>query len=83
MNQAENTLAVLLKGDADYELLRIALLKRIQKDPQKDVFVNLLIWQFLQQKDFDQALNQELALSRRTNDDGSDVYELCRVLVAN
>jgi tetratricopeptide (TPR) repeat protein len=64
-------------------MLRIALLKRIQKDPQQTIFVNLLTWQFLQQKDFDQALNQALALSRRTDNDGSDIYELCRTLVFN
>jgi tetratricopeptide (TPR) repeat protein len=83
LNQAENALATLYEGDADYDMLRIALLKRIQKDPQQTIFVNLLTWQFLQQKDFDQALNQALALSRRTDNDGSDIYELCRTLVFN
>lgn len=83
LNQAENALSTLYEGDADYDMLRIALLKRIQKDPQQTIFVNLLTWQFLQQKDFDQALNQALALSRRTDNDGSDIYELCRTLVFN
>jgi tetratricopeptide (TPR) repeat protein len=83
LSQAENALATLYEGDADYDMLRIALLKRIQKDPQQTIFVNLLTWQFLQQKDFDQALNQALALSRRTDNDGSDIFELCRTLVFN
>jgi tetratricopeptide (TPR) repeat protein len=83
LSQAENALSTLYEGDADYDMLRIALLKRIQKDPQQTIFVNLLTWQFLQQKDFDQALNQALALSRRTDNDGSDIYELCRTLVFN
>ncbi|MGF7082268.1 tetratricopeptide repeat protein [Mucilaginibacter sp. UYCu711] len=83
LSQAENVLSTLYDGDADYDMLRIALLKRIQKDPQQTIFVNLLTWQFLQQKDFDQALNQALALSRRTDNDGSDIYELCRTLVFN
>jgi tetratricopeptide (TPR) repeat protein len=83
LSQAQNALATLYEGDADYDMLRVALLKRIQKDPQQTIFVNLLTWQFLQQKDFDQALNQTLALSRRTNNDGSDVYDLCRTLVFN
>jgi tetratricopeptide (TPR) repeat protein len=59
------------------------LLKRIQKDPQQLIYVNMLTWQYLQQKDFDQALNQALALSRRQNDDGSNIYELCTTLVSN
>ncbi|MDB5155951.1 MAG: tetratricopeptide repeat protein [Mucilaginibacter sp.] len=83
MNQAENAFSTLFEGDTDYDMLRVALLKRIQKDPQQIVYVNLLTWQFLQQKDFDQALNQALALNRRTNNDGSDIFELCHTLVSD
>ena len=83
INQAENVFATLYDGAVDYEMLRTALLKRIQKNPQQTVYVNLLIWQFLQQKDFDQALNQALALSRRTNDDGANIFELCSTFIYN
>lgn len=83
VSQAENTLATLFDGDADYEKLRIALLQKIQKAPQQTVYIKLLTWQFMQQKEYDQALNQVLALSRRTNDDGSDVFELAGTLVVN
>ncbi|MES2060279.1 MAG: tetratricopeptide repeat protein [Bacteroidota bacterium] len=83
LSQAESTLATIYEGPADYDMLKVSLLKRIQKDPQQIVYPNLLTWQFLQQKEFDMALNQALALSRRQNDDGSNVFELCRTLVAN
>lgn len=83
INQAENTLSSLYEGAADYDLLKQALLKKIQKDPQQTLYTELLTWQYLQQKEFDQALNQALALSRRQNDDGSPVYELCGTFVAN
>ncbi len=83
LNQAENALSGIYEGPADYDILRIALLKRIQKDPQQTIYVQLLTWQFLQQKQFDQALNQEIAMSRRQNDDGSNVFELCRTLNSN
>ncbi|MDB4922305.1 tetratricopeptide repeat protein [Mucilaginibacter sp.] len=83
ITQAENTLSALFEGPADYDLLKAALLKRIQKDPQQTLYPELLTWQFLQQKQFDQALNQALALSRRQNDDGSNIFELCRTLTAN
>jgi hypothetical protein len=63
-------------------MLKTALLKRIQKDPQQIVYPNLLTWQYLQQKEFDMALNQALALSRRQNDDGTSVFELCNTLVS-
>ncbi|HWZ34754.1 MAG TPA: tetratricopeptide repeat protein [Mucilaginibacter sp.] len=83
VNQAENAFATLFENGADYEILRVALLKHIQKDPQQTVYVDLLVWQFLQQKDFDQALNQAIALNRRVNGDGSDIYQLCSTLIFN
>ena len=64
-------------------MLKVALFKRIQKDPQQTIYVDLLTWQFLQQKEFDQALNQALALSRRQNDDGNSIFELCQTLISN
>jgi len=83
ITQAENTLATLYDGEADYDILRIALLKHLQKDPQQIVYSSLLTWQYLQQKEYDQALNQALALSRRLNDKGNDIYELSQTLAAN
>ncbi|GAB3919976.1 tetratricopeptide repeat protein [Mucilaginibacter myungsuensis] len=80
---AQNTMGAVLSEPTDYELLRTELLKRIQADPQTTVYVELLIWQFMQQKEYDQALNQALALSRRKNDDGSSIFELCQTLVSN
>jgi len=83
LSQAENALAGLYEGPADYDMLRVALLKRIQKDPQQTLYPEMLTWQYLQQKEFDQALNQSLALSRRQNDDGSSIFELCSTLVSD
>jgi tetratricopeptide (TPR) repeat protein len=83
LNPAENTMSSLFEGPADYDMLKSALYKRLQKAPDQTTYVNLLIWQFLQQKDFDQALNQALALNRRTNDDGGSIFDLCRTLLNN
>lgn len=80
LSQAENTMANLFNSPADYDILKFALLKRIQKDPQQLIYPELLTWQYLQQKDFGQALNQAIALNRRQNDNGSGVYELCGTL---
>jgi tetratricopeptide (TPR) repeat protein len=83
ITQAENTLSSMYEGDDDYNMLKVALFKRIQKDPQQTVYVDMLTWQFLQQKQFDQALDQALALSRRQNDDGNSIFELCQTLISN
>jgi tetratricopeptide (TPR) repeat protein len=81
--QAENNMAGMFEDNDGYDLLKTALLKKIQKEPQQTIYIELLIWQYLQQKDFDQALNQSLALNRRDNDDGSSIYALSHTLVAN
>ncbi|MBL4678180.1 MAG: tetratricopeptide repeat protein [Mucilaginibacter sp.] len=83
LSQAESVLPTLYDEAEDFDMLRVELLKRIQKDPQQIVYTQMLTWQFLQQKQYDMALNQTLALSRRTNDDGTDVMDLCRTLVAS
>ncbi|HEY4322970.1 MAG TPA: tetratricopeptide repeat protein [Mucilaginibacter sp.] len=83
ISQAENALSSIYEGSADYDILKMALLKRIQKDPQQTLYAEMLTWQYLQQKQFDQALNQAIALNRRQNDDGSAIFELCRTLTAN
>jgi len=83
ISQAENALSNLYEGAADYDILKLLLLRKIQKEPQQTIYTELLTWQYLQQKQFEQALNQALALSRRKNDDSSDIFELCRTLIAN
>jgi tetratricopeptide (TPR) repeat protein len=83
ITQAENALSSLFEGADDYAMLKAALFRHIQKDPQQTIYTDLLIWQFLQQKEFDQALNQALALSRRQDDDGNSIFDLCQTLISN
>ncbi|MBE9585654.1 tetratricopeptide repeat protein [Mucilaginibacter sp. JRF] len=81
-SQAKNTMQALFE-DADYDVLKAALFKRIQKDPSQVAYTDLLTWLFLQQKEYDQAVNQAIALNRRSNTDGESIVELCRILVEN
>lgn len=83
ITQAETTFSNIFEGDTDYNLLKSALLRRIQKAPQQTIYAELLTWQYMQQKEYDLALNQALALSRRQNDEGNSIYELCRTLNSN
>ncbi|RYE37140.1 MAG: tetratricopeptide repeat protein [Sphingobacteriaceae bacterium] len=81
--QAQNNLASLFEGSADYEVFKSLLLEKIQKNPQATVFTQLLTWQYLQQKEYDLALNQMIALSKRQKDNGEQIYQLCQTLVSN
>ena len=83
LNQAENSLMSIFEDNDDYDMLKTALLRKIQRYPQNLSFTELLTWRFLQQKDFDSALRQTIALDRRLKEDGERVYELSALLQEN
>jgi tetratricopeptide (TPR) repeat protein len=65
------------------ELMRTSLLRRIQKDPDEPVFSELLIWYFVQQKDFESAFIQAKAVDKRLNETGSRLISLGQLSIAN
>lgn len=65
------------------EKLKIQLIKRIQKDPDRIIFSELLIWLYLQSKDYDNAYIQSIALDKRQKEDGTRIIELARQAVAS
>jgi tetratricopeptide (TPR) repeat protein len=81
--QAQNNLSNQFEGPADYEIFKGMLLDKIQKNPQALVFTQLLTWQYLQQKEYELALNQVIALSKRQKDNGEQVFQLCQMLNSN
>jgi len=81
--QAQNAFASIFEGNADYQMLQAALLKRLQKDPDVEVYNQLLIWQFLQQQQYEIALRQLIAQDKRTKDDGTLLYNTANTFVAN
>ncbi|MFM1874435.1 MAG: hypothetical protein RL266_172 [Bacteroidota bacterium] len=60
-----------------------AVIGRIQQQPQKDIYPELLIWHFEQQKKFAQAFAQAKALDRRNREDGARVVQLAHICRAN
>lgn len=81
--QAQNVLSNIFEDNADYDLLKSALLRRLQKDPQNIAYSELLTWQYIQQEDFDMALKQTLALDRRLKEEGERVLSLSRIFSVN
>lgn len=81
--QVESSLQDFLSGRSDFDLLKSNLLKRIQKNPDKEVYTELLIWQFIEQKDFDLALMQTIALDKRQQGDGSRIFAFSRQCLNN
>ncbi len=81
--QAQNAFASLFEGNSDYQLLQIALLKKLQKEPDVEVYNQLLIWQFLQQQQYEVALRQLIAQDKRTKDEGALLYNTANTFVTN
>jgi len=65
------------------ELLKEKLLQRTQRYPDKVVFNELLIWLFIQEKDFESAFIQAKALDKRLNESGERVVALARMAANN
>src|SRR4030095_9102651 len=65
------------------DIIRTALLRKVQKGNQKPVYNELLYWLVLQEKDFNTALIQAKALDKRNDENGSRLISLGRVCVSN
>lgn len=77
-----STLKLVLPRAIDFEeedsesftMFRNELIRKIQRNPNEKVFSDLLIWAFVQRRNFSSALIQAKALDRRTVNDGREVY---------
>lgn len=66
-----------------YNKLKGKLLTRIQKKPNDLVYADMLIWLFVQKKEFKSALVQAQALDKRENGGGKRLMELAETCVQN
>lgn len=82
-NQAKSAFSSILTSAEDYTILKTALLRKLQKDPQNIACSEMLAWQYIQQKEFDMALKQIVALDKRLKEEGDRVYDLISILLAN
>jgi len=70
-------------GGIKNPLLKAELQKRIQKNPDKIILSEFLIFIEKQQQDFEGAFIQTRALDKRLKEDGQRVYDLARICVSN
>lgn len=65
------------------EVLKKNLILKIQKNPRNNVFQELLIWLYIQEKDFYSAFIQSKALDKRNKEDGERLYILGKLAAEN
>lgn len=65
------------------EQLRSRVLTRMQKEPSVLAYNRLLIWLFLQEKNYTQALRQQIALDKRSGDESPGIMDLAHIATRN
>ena len=82
----QSSLSSAMRLDIDDELrdqFREQVLKRIQAEPQVIGYNRLLIWFFLQEKKFTNALRQSIALDKRTGNEDNQIAQLGQMALNN
>lgn len=81
-SRLQNVLSDDPDGDIS-EYLRVALLKRVQKDPEKVYFSEMLLWLSIQMEDFEMALIQAKSIDRRMKEEGERMIDLAEIALGN
>lgn len=86
LQNVQNALQTMLSDDSNgkkNEFLRQLLIKKIQENPERNVYSDLLIWQYIQAKDFDAAFIQSKALDKRLKEEGQRIMNLAALCKSN
>lgn len=83
---AKSHLQSVLSMDNDQEIsnqLKSYTLKLIQKEPGQILYNRMLIWLFIQDKNFSAAIRQLIALDKRNNQEDGNIYNLAVISGSN
>lgn len=77
-DDVEGQLQPLIESSDYATALQSELYKRIQKKSGNQVYAEMLIWYFIQRKDFASAFQQVKALDKRNREDGQRVFQFAQ-----
>lgn len=86
LQSVQNTLNRVIGFEEQNEynaVLEQALMTRVQKSPDDDIYAQMLVWMLVKQNRFDAALIHVKALDKRNREDGSRVMILARTALEN
>ena len=83
ISYVKNVLQNILTEEEELQSLSDLLLDKIQENPDKQLYNELLIWINLQQKNFYGAFMQARAIDRRNRSDGDRVMEVASIALDN
>lgn len=79
----QNSLQDELTKAEDFDLLKKMLIERVQKYPNDPIYSDLLIWHYVQQKDFYRAFVQARSTDKRYKLEGSKLMEIGMMSIQN
>ncbi|MFC2100375.1 tetratricopeptide repeat protein [Bacteroidota bacterium] len=86
LNGVQSRLQYALSDDPDNykgDIIKTVLLKRVQKNPDKEDYAKMLLWLSIQLKDFELAFIQAKSLDRRFNEEGESVFRVANLSSSN
>ena len=86
LQNVQNALQTALNPDEKGEkkaLLRKLLIKKIQRNPDREIYAEMLIWVYIQDKNFNGAFLQAKALDKRLKERGARIMSLARLSYTN
>jgi len=86
IQNVQNALQTALNPDEKGEkksLLKTLLIKKIQKNPDKKVYSEMLIWVYIQEENFNGAFLQAKALDKRLRETGKRIVALAQLSYSN
>ncbi|TAE88247.1 MAG: hypothetical protein EAY81_03140 [Bacteroidetes bacterium] len=83
MSDVQGYLQLYLDKDADYEVLKQTLIKRLKDFPANEYYTEMLTWLYVQRKDFDSALVLAKASDKRNKEQGRRIIDLSELAIAN
>jgi len=86
LEQIQQSLQDLVVSDVNGDktsLVKERFVKEIQKNPDNLIYSDLLIWLFVQKKDFEAAFIQCRAIDKRLRENGRRLIELARTAMSN
>ena len=82
----KNQLINLLRVDVEdnmYDMVQKILIRNIQENPSETSYTELLIWLYIQKKEFNKAFIQAKAIDKKFNLEGSNIIKMARLAVNN
>ncbi len=83
IQEIKDKLMMAYSSKKDFDILSKSTLQKLQKNPENIVYNDLLIWSFIQQKDWQGALIQSKVVDKRLNEDGKKIIELGWICQSN